>query len=118
VSYTVRVTGLRELQLALKTAEGRLDPDLKAALKKAAEPVRADAQAKGSRYSGLGPYRVVVRARGVDVEQSRGTVTGRRGDFGALQMNTLLMPALDAHEAEIEDGVEKAIDGVIARAGL
>ena len=116
--YTVRVTGLRELQAALKTASGRLDPGLKAALKAAAEPVRAQAQAEGSRYSGIGSFVVTVRARGVNVEQSAGTVTGRRGDFGALQMSTLLEPALESHTAEIESGVEKAIDVVIASAGL
>lgn len=116
--FTVRVSGLRELQAALKTANGRLDPGLKAALKAAAEPVRAQAQAAGAGYSGMGNFVVVVRARGVNVEQSAGTVTGRRGDFGSLQQNTLLEPALAANTAAIESGVERAIDVVIASAGL
>jgi len=57
-------------------------------------------------------YRTVVRQRGVSVEQSLRKTTGKRSDFGALQMRKALEPAVDAKEGEIEDAMEDAIDKV------
>jgi hypothetical protein len=118
VNFTVRVHGLRELQSALKKADGGLDKMLKAELKKAGDLVKGDATGKGSRYSGIGPYRTAVRSRGVAVEQSKGKVTGLRGDFGALQMRNVLEPSLQENEAEARRIVEHGLERLISSAGL
>jgi hypothetical protein len=118
VNATVRVHGLKDLQSALKKADGDLDKTVKDALREVGDIVKDDATGRGSRYAGIGKYRTVVRARGVAVEQSKGKVTGLRGDFGALQMNTVLGPALDENADEVEKGAERAIDKLIAAAGL
>jgi hypothetical protein len=55
---------------------------------------------------------VVVRQRGIAVEQSRRRTTGKRPDFGALQMTRALMPSLDEHEAETMQELERAMDEV------
>lgn len=116
--FTVRVDGLVALMAALKAAEGNLDTIWKQELRQAGDIVKGDATGRGARYSGIGPYRTVVRARGVSVEQSAGKVTGLRGDFGALQMRNVLEPALDANAGEVNAAVEKGLDRVISSAGL
>ena len=58
-------------------------------------------------------YKVRVRQSGVAVQQSLRKTTGKRPDYGALQMRRALLPALDANEAETMQKVEAALDDVI-----
>lgn len=60
-------------------------------------------------------YRVRVRQRGVSVEQSLRKTTGRRPDYGALQMRRALLPALARKQGEVEEAFEHAIDKVADR---
>jgi hypothetical protein len=53
-----------------------------------------------------------VRQRGVSVEQSKKRVTGKRGDYGALQMTRALLPAMADKEDETIKAFEHALDEV------
>lgn len=99
---------------------GDLAPALQAGLKSAAEPVAREARSlvsqwQGAKVSTIGP-RVV--ARGVFVTQRARTVTGLRGDFGALQMTRALIPALEHNVNEVERGAERALDSVLRVGGF
>lgn len=108
----VRIRGLRETQRAFSRMSGALDVTLREHLKKTAEPVAREAQSRVSGYGGakvstIGP-RVV--ARGVFVTQRARKVSGARPDFGALQMVTAFIPALEHNVEAIEQGAEEALD--------
>lgn len=116
---TVRVEGLNEFRRAVTTAQGKTaTAELANELKQAAEPVRASAQSKISRFRQVGDARVYRRGFRIDVAQSARTVTGRRGDFGALQMRVGFRPALRENEARIEQDVERWLRAAIASSGL
>lgn len=117
---TVRVTGLNEFRRAVRSAEGKAGTaELAADLaRKVGEPVRDSAQQKIARYTAVGQARVYRRGFRVDVAQSHRRVTGRRGDFGSLQMRTGFIPALREHEAETAEVAEEWIRTVIATTGL
>ncbi len=57
-------------------------------------------------------FKVVVRQRGVSVEQTLRKTTGLRPDFGALQMKKALIPALDENQGEVENRMELALERV------
>lgn len=81
------------------------------------EKVRADSQQKtedklSSPKSARG-YRVVVRQRGVAVEQSLRKTTGLRGDWGVQQMRHSLIPALQDNEDDTIERMEKAMQEVV-----
>lgn len=115
--YTIRVEGIRELRSALKQAEGDLK-GFRGEMKRVAEPVLQEALSRGSRYQGIGKYKSSVRGTRVAVEQSKGKVTGLRGDFGSLQIRTVLDPALESRQDEVVNILEDVIDDLIQRAGL
>lgn len=117
MSYRVDVRGLKEVRAAFREMEGGLK-DFRGDLKRAGEPVQEEATDLGARYPGIGAYRVRVRGTTVSVEQSARKVTGKRGDFAALQMRAVLEPALDAREGEVVEVLEEILDGMIDRAGL
>jgi hypothetical protein len=119
-AQTVRVTGLKETRRALNRVDKDSAKELRKALKDAAEPVRA---AAASLFAPVSPrsaagYRVAVRARGVAVEQRLGRTTGQHPEFGARQMREALLPALLSKEGDVVDGVERALDMLVARNGF
>jgi len=86
--------------------------DLREALRESGERVRKDSETKtsgvlASPKSGAG-YRVVVRARGVNVEQSLRKTTGLRPDWGKAQMRRSLIPSLEENEQHIVGDALKA----------
>lgn len=108
----VRITGLRETQRAFRRMSGGLDAILREHLKQTAEPIAREARSlvgqwSGAKTSTIGP-RVVQR--GVFVTQRARTVTGLRGDFGALQMTRAMIPALEHNIEAVERGAEEALD--------
>jgi hypothetical protein len=117
---TVRVRGLAELNRALNNLNKEAKRAVLDELKKTAEPVAADARSKISRYQGasLGTIKPRATGRSVFVTQNARKVTGKRGDFGALQMTRGLMPALDENTDKIVTGLEHAIDRLAAREGF
>jgi hypothetical protein len=78
------------------------------------EIVRVKAEELFQKYSSTSAagYRVRVRQRGVSVEQSLRKTTGRRPDYGALQMRKALLPARADTREEIEAKFEEALDVV------
>lgn len=117
---TVRVSGLRQLSRAFRTVDKDLAKELRDELREAARIVSEDATA---RFQAINPasaagFKPRSRTAGAFVEQSRRRTTGTRGDYGALQMRTALLPALEAKEGEVIDRVERMLDKIGDRAGF
>jgi hypothetical protein len=116
---TIHVRGLRELQAAFLKLSPELRKELRKELKEAGEVVRREAVSLWDEDPRISAgYKVRVRARGVAVEQSQGRTTGRRPDFGALQMRTALSPALDAKTDQVVVGLELMLDRLGGSAGF
>lgn len=112
---TVVVRGLRPLVRDFSRLGRDVQGAVKHELKAAAEPVRAEAADRLGKYDegSAGGLRVRVRGAGaVRVEQSKRKVTGKRGDYGDLQMRRALLPALYERRDEIEEGVLHVLDGL------
>lgn len=120
----VRVLGLSELISALNAVDRDLAKELRAKLKEAADVVAKDASARLSELSpspsrSAASIRPRVRSAGlVTVEQTRRKTTGKRPDWGAIQMRDAFLPAADADEAVVAGMIEKAIDDVALRHGF
>jgi hypothetical protein len=71
----------------------------------AAAVARAKKQAAG--------IKVIVRQRGVSVEQTLRRTTGLRRDFGEVQMRDALLPALDDNIGTIERRTEEFLDSLL-----
>lgn len=110
----IRVTGAAELIRALNKADRETGRLVKERLAKVGETVRAEGASRFSRYSSVSAagFRVYSRINGVSVAQSKRKVTGRRPDWGTLQMNRALEPALEAKQSEVEAELEKALDDI------
>lgn len=118
---SVRVHGLREVTAAFRKVDTALVKSFGEDLKKAAEPVAETARGKVTRYKGAKVTSIrTKRSSGtrVFVEQGAKKVTGKRGDFGSLQMRTVLIPALEENRAKVFSDVAKLIDGYGADAGF
>ena len=116
---TVRVFGVAEVNRAFRQVDRSLASEFGADLKAAAAPVVAAAKAK-ERWQGASINTIRAKRAGarVYVEQSAKKVTGKRGDFGALQMRQALIPALDENAAEVFAGVELVLDKYADHAGF
>lgn len=112
---TIRVKGLDELRRSFNRLDRRLTRDLGEELKRAAVPVAERARERVSRYRGASPQTIQPTRSGlrVYVRQGARKVTGRRGDFGHLQMIEVLEPALE----ERSDEVVELVDDVLGRWG-
>jgi len=111
---TVRVRGLRELRSSLSKVNKEADGKVKDALKDAAGPVVSATQAKLSRFRGVSmQVRPHVLMKGVVVRQDARKKTGKRPDFGGLQMRKAFIPALEENERQIINEVEKALDRLL-----
>lgn len=118
-SYTVRVTGLREFQRLMKNADKETRKQLRGIFRETGEAVRVAAQSKFERIDAdsAAGYRVVVRQRGVSVEQSRRRTTGKHPQYGSLQMRVALEPSLAEKRTETIRLFERAIDKIIDAGG-
>jgi hypothetical protein len=116
----VRVEGLQAVYRGLAAIDRDAYKELRLSLIAAAEPVAASARDKISRYQGasLGTIKPRASVRGAFVTQRAKKVTGKRPDFGALQMTRGMIPALDEHEDEIHAAAEAVQDLLIARHGF
>lgn len=89
---------------------------IRAALMQVAEPVAASARQRISAYAGARTNTIRPKATGVGtvyVRQNARKRTGKRPDFGSLQMRKGLIPALGQNEERIERGLESALDQLI-----
>jgi hypothetical protein len=119
-AFTVRVKGYREVTRALNRVDKGTRKALLDGLKKAAEPTAQDARSLLAKYSGLSTSTIQPRAvaTGVYITQKRGKKTGTRPDFGSLQMQRGLLPAVYDHEDEFRDKVDDALGALIRREGF
>ena len=113
------VRGYKELLRGLRDADKNTRKEVRAALRASGESVKAAAAQNAlDRFHNAGRtaagYRVVVRQRGVSVEQGVRKVTGKRPDYGGLQMKDALIPALDQNEEKVKTDMELAMDKVAA----
>lgn len=109
----ITTRGLREFIRAADAAGKETKKVVRDRLRKVGEIVRDDAQQRfdevddGRRHK----FGVSVRRTGVvAVEERLRRTTGKRGDFGALQMRKGLIPAGDAKAREAEDEMGRALD--------
>ena len=115
MAEAVRVEGLRALERALRASDKDSLKALRKELREAGKLVSTEAR---TRFSGVHPYSAMgIRPRTrsgltVTVEQTRKRTTGKRPDFGALQMRRALVPALEDQRDKVEERVERAIDRV------
>jgi hypothetical protein len=117
---TVRVTGLKELQKALRQMDADVAKELRRELKDAGTVVQQQAISLFSPISAgsaLG-FKVRVRQRGVAVEQSKRRTTGLHPEFGGLQMRRALLPALESNEDAVVAKVEHMLDTVGRKLGF
>jgi len=119
VAYLV-TSGLRELIAAFGKIDRKLGRSLGDELKKVAEPVSRSAQTKVGRYAGASVTTIRPRRQGatVYVEQGARKVTGRRGDYGALQMRNVLEPALEENQAAVHEGLDDFLGRLGGEAGF
>jgi hypothetical protein len=119
-AQTIRVEGLAELQRDFRRIAKDLAKEVREELRKAAEPVRREAQALFSPVSAdsAAAYKVRVRQRGVAVEQSKRRVTGLRPDYGRLQMGRALIPALERKADGVVDDLGEMLDKLADRNGF
>ena len=112
---TIEVKGWKELVKASRELPANSRRELRKAFRESGELVRSDAAARFSQIDARSAagYKVRVRQSGVAVQQSLRKTTGKRPDYGALQMRRALLPALDANEAETMQKLEAALDDVI-----
>jgi hypothetical protein len=117
--FRIHVSGFREAQRALNRVDKGTAKAIRDGFKRAAEPVAADARSRISRYQGasLGTIRPRVASSGVFIRQGRGKRTGKRPDFGALQMRDLLAAA-SAGAPKFRADVEHELDNLIDRERL
>lgn len=122
---TVVVTGFKELV----AASSILVPAERAATREAFESVGEIVRLKGARglvqykedkyhrpqdaVKSASSFKVRVRQRGVEVEQSLRKTTGAHPEWGKTQMKHGLLPALFGSEAEIYAEFDRAIDKVV-----
>jgi hypothetical protein len=134
---TIEVRGIAEVLSALGKVNSESKKVLVAALREAAWPVQSDTKSRlhsvthklstePAGYQGLSYDTIGIAVRsgaggfaaGVAVTQRKKKVTGRRGDFGALQMERGFIPALEANREETYKGVELAFDTLITESGF
>ncbi len=113
---SVTISGYQELLRACDKAGGSVRREVRAAFREVGEQVRVGAQqrfAPVDARSAAG-YRVIVRQRGVAVEQVIPRTTGLHPEFGVLQMHEALIPSLEANEPVLERELDEALDKVAA----
>lgn len=111
---TLVVSGYTDLLRAFAQADKNTKKFLRQTFAEVGKVVRTDASWRFDKFSSRSAagYRVYVRQRGVGVEQSLRKTTGKRPDYGALQMRDALIPALEGKKNTIEHKFEEAIDKV------
>ncbi len=116
---TVRVYGIKEVNRAFREIDKDLAVQLGNDLKEAAAPVVSAAKGK-EKWRGASINTIVARRTGlrIFVYQNARKVTGRRGDYGALQMKQALIPALDESADEVYSHVERVLDRYANGAGF
>jgi hypothetical protein len=120
VNATVRVHGIREVNAAFRKVDAKLARQFGDDLKKAAIPVLEEARQLEQQWPGasIGTIRIKRSGPRVFVEQSARKKTGLRPDFGALQMHSALIPALEDKSTTVFVEVERILNHYASSAGF
>jgi hypothetical protein len=115
MAVTSSTTGVKNLNTFLKAtakAEKESRNLVRSQYRKVGDIVKVDAAGRFRSIDAgsAAGFRTVVRQRGVSVEQSKRRTTGKRPDYGALQMRLALMPGLEAKEEEVVAAFDQATD--------
>jgi hypothetical protein len=118
----VEVHGLEELvrdfgKLSKKAQRG-LQKELRHLAEPAADLIRREAAGHGFSEGSISGIRAGTRRGGAVVRQSRGTVTGKRSDFGSTQFRYAFIPGAEQAEPIVEKGVEEWLGAITAEVGL
>lgn len=115
-----RVEGYREAMRALNRMEDGTPKAVKKGLTEVAEPIAETARSLIGRFAGASTQTISPRVttRGVFVTQRARKVTGRRGDFGGLQMQEGFIPALEQHEGDVAEEIEDAFNRLARMTGF
>lgn len=111
----VHVKGLSGMIKAADAAGKETGKLVRDRLREMAEPVLADARSRLSRYDARSASRLGISVRRVGtvaVEQRLRRTTGAHPQFGALQMQKALIPALDENTRGIELEFNNALDDI------
>lgn len=110
----IYVKGYREFVRACTHSSAEVRKGLRAALREAGNLVRDEARSLFSKYDerSASKYGTTVRQSGVSVEQRLRRVTGKRPDYGALQMRRALLPARGREMPKVEQGLERMLDEI------
>lgn len=107
----LRLRGYRQFQRAVRRAVPETRKYVREAFKTVGESIRREAARRFRPYhAASADYRVRANARGIAVYQPKRKTTGRRPDFGALQMRRALLPAAASEDKATERELERALD--------
>lgn len=118
---SVKVTGLRQMHRAFKEYDDDLKRELEDELRAAGTIVAATARARFGYIDARSAAGFKSKTKGfgrVVVQQSRRKKTGKRPDFGSLQMRRALLPALSENEPQVLRHVENMLDRIGRRNGF
>jgi hypothetical protein len=113
--FTVRVHGYKEFARSVRAADRATQRIVRDELMDAADIVRDDAQRMFKRYSvkTASGFKVSApRVGGVFVEQRLRKVTGKRRDWGRIQKEKALNPALERNANTVEHNVKQAVQRI------
>lgn len=116
----IKVHGLREVNAAFREMDRKLAKDFGDDLKSAADPLVEEVRHLEGRWRGASISTIKARRSGpkVFVAQTAKKVTGKRPDFGRVQMLGAFIPAREAKEDEVFDLVERVLDRYSHESGL
>lgn len=117
---TVVVKGYTETVKALDRVNRKAKFALLASLRVAAMPIAEDTQNMLQNFNkiSLDTIKPSATAKGVNIVQRKGKVTGKRPDFGAAQMVEGFIPAAYKGEPLLRSTVEGAFAALIIQEGL
>jgi hypothetical protein len=117
----VKIHGIKQLHSAFKQYDEKLKRELEAELLEAARIVASDAIQRFSTIDARSASGFRPRLRGfgrVVVEQRRRKTSGKRSDFGSLQMRRALIPAMGDNQARVIEHLDDMLDRIGRREGF
>lgn len=116
----IEIKGLDDLVRSFRRLDKDLTKEIQRGLQEAARPVAEAAKSKLGKYRGAATGGIRPRVKGATaiVEQRKGKVTGKRGDFGTIIMQKALIPARTEQADHVVKHLERVIDRLGGEEGL
>lgn len=117
---TIRVEGYQAAMHAIGQVDKRSKRAITKGLREAAQPIADETRGLLDKYQGLSLSTIRPRTgvNGVYVTQRQGKKTGKRRDFGSLQMTRGFIPAAYHGVGELNRRVVEQLDLLISSEGL